>query len=131
MSPSGDTVLVRQYRHPIGWHPLEVPAGSIEAGESAERAARRELAEETGGVIHGELRRIGGFYSSSAHLTLQGLVYLATGVSFAAPTHARREGIQLARMPLHDAVTLARSGDICEAQTALALRYAADAGAGA
>jgi len=34
-------------------------------------------------------------------------------------------------MPLHDAVTLARSGDICEAQTALALRYAADAGAGA
>ena len=32
-------------------------------------------------------------------------------------------------MPLRDALALARSGDICEAQTALALRYAAEAGA--
>ncbi len=129
VSADGLTVLVRQYRHPIGWSPLEVPAGSVERGESAERAAERELAEEVGGVVHGELRRIGGFYSSSAHLTLQGLVYLATGVSFEAPTHAGREGIQLVRMPLRDALALARSGDICEAQTALALRFAAEAGA--
>ena len=32
-------------------------------------------------------------------------------------------------MLLPDALALARSGDICEAQTALALRFAADAGA--
>jgi ADP-ribose pyrophosphatase len=131
VSSDGDTVLVRQYRHPIGWHPLEAPAGSIEPGENPDHAARRELAEEAGGIVHGQLRRIGGFYSSSAHLTLRGLVYLATDVSFETPTHAGREGIQLIRIPLSNAIELARSGDICEAQTALALRYAAEAGAGA
>ena len=48
VSADGHTVLVRQYRHPIGWSPLEVPAGSVEPGESAERAAGRELSEEAG-----------------------------------------------------------------------------------
>lgn len=43
-------VLVRQYRHGAGALSLELPAGVIEASESPERAAERELLEETGYV---------------------------------------------------------------------------------
>jgi glycosyltransferase A (GT-A) superfamily protein (DUF2064 family)/8-oxo-dGTP pyrophosphatase MutT (NUDIX family) len=116
----GDTMLVRQYRHPVAAHPVEVPAGSIEPGEAPADAAARELREEVGGN-GGTIRRAGGFFSSSAHVTLRGLVYVATGVEFAAPTHAAREGIELVRMPLDRAVGLAMDGELCEAQSALAL----------
>jgi glycosyltransferase A (GT-A) superfamily protein (DUF2064 family)/8-oxo-dGTP pyrophosphatase MutT (NUDIX family) len=126
VTATGETVLVRQYRHPVGAHPLEAPAGSIEPGETPAAAAARELGEEVGGVARA-LRRVGGFYSSSAHMSLCGLVFLATGVELGKPTHAQREGIEVVRMPFARAVDLAERGELCEAQTALALIYAARA----
>jgi 8-oxo-dGTP pyrophosphatase MutT (NUDIX family) len=42
-------LLIRQYRHPIGWYLFEPPAGLLDvAGEPAWDTARRELAEEAG-----------------------------------------------------------------------------------
>ncbi|XP_069483892.1 ADP-sugar pyrophosphatase [Ambystoma mexicanum] len=41
-------VLVKQFRPPMGCYCLEFPAGLIDAGESPETAALRELEEETG-----------------------------------------------------------------------------------
>jgi glycosyltransferase A (GT-A) superfamily protein (DUF2064 family)/8-oxo-dGTP pyrophosphatase MutT (NUDIX family) len=126
ITDDGDTVFVRQYRHPVGAHPLEMPAGSVDRGESAEQAAARELREEIGGVAR-SLRRVGGFYSSSAHITLRCAVFLATGVALQVPTHAHREGIELVRMPFARALELALGGDLCEAQTALAVILAGQA----
>ena len=41
-------LLVRQYRYPLGRHFHEIPAGKIDAGETALQAAQRELKEECG-----------------------------------------------------------------------------------
>src|SRR5208283_383114 len=41
-------VLVRQYRYPISQNLLEIPAGTLETGESPNDCARRELEEEAG-----------------------------------------------------------------------------------
>jgi glycosyltransferase A (GT-A) superfamily protein (DUF2064 family)/8-oxo-dGTP pyrophosphatase MutT (NUDIX family) len=126
VTDDGDTMFVRQYRHPVRAHPLEMPAGSIEPDEAPAAAAARELREEVGGVAR-DLRRVGGFYSSSAHVSLQGIVFLATGVVFEAPTQAAAEGIELVRMPFRRAVELAQGGELCEAQSALAVILAGHA----
>ncbi|XP_072922664.1 ADP-sugar pyrophosphatase [Hemitrygon akajei] len=41
-------ILVKQFRPPMGCYCLELPAGLIDDGETAEGAALRELLEETG-----------------------------------------------------------------------------------
>jgi len=126
VTDDGDTMFVRQYRHPVRAHPLEMPAGSIEPDEPPAAAAVRELREEVGGVAR-DLRRVGGFYSSSAHVSLQGIVFLASGVVFKSPTQAAAEGIELVRMPFRRAVELAQGGELCEAQSALAVILAGHA----
>lgn len=61
ISATGDFVMVRQPRPAIESYTLEFPAGSIDADETPEEAARREVREETGmdvaalacvGVLH-------------------------------------------------------------------------------
>ncbi|TCD67656.1 hypothetical protein EIP91_012166 [Steccherinum ochraceum] len=42
------TVIIEQYRPPVGKFVVEMPAGLIDKGETAEEAAIRELEEETG-----------------------------------------------------------------------------------
>lgn len=45
-----DTLLVEQYRPPVGKDTMEFPAGLIKKGESPEDAAMRRIREETGYV---------------------------------------------------------------------------------
>lgn len=48
ISPSKQTVLLKQFRYPIEKDSWELPMGGIEDGETPEEAAQRELFEETG-----------------------------------------------------------------------------------
>lgn len=48
VTPGGDLVLIRQYRHGIGGVHYELCAGCVDPGESPLEAAQRELLEETG-----------------------------------------------------------------------------------
>ena len=56
---AGRWLLVRQYRHPVRRHLLEIPAGTREPGEAPEQTAAREVREETG-YAAGRLVRLGG-----------------------------------------------------------------------
>jgi 8-oxo-dGTP pyrophosphatase MutT (NUDIX family) len=48
LTPDGQALLVRQYRHGSGEESLELPGGVVEPGQTLLEAARRELMEETG-----------------------------------------------------------------------------------
>src|SRR3989442_3620357 len=59
MPDDDHVILIRQYRHSIGREIWELPAGSVDVGESAEVAAARECEEEIA-VAPGRGRRISG-----------------------------------------------------------------------
>jgi rSAM/selenodomain-associated transferase 1 len=124
VTDEGDVVLVRQYRHPVRDWTLEVPAGSVNDGESPLEAAERELSEEVGGSAR-EWRHLTTFYSSSAHLSLRSDAFLATGVVLGRATPELDEDVAVVRMPVRDAVAAARTGGLREGQTALAILLAA------
>ena len=48
LTPEGQLILVKQWRHGTRTIELEIPAGLVEAGEAPEVAGPRELVEETG-----------------------------------------------------------------------------------
>ncbi|MGI8972873.1 MAG: TIGR04282 family arsenosugar biosynthesis glycosyltransferase [Gaiella sp.] len=121
----GELLLVRQYRHPVRDWTLEVPAGSVVDGETPLEAARRELREEAG-ATGGAWHRLTTFFSSSAHLSLRSDAFLATGVTLGAAEPEDDEDVTLVRMPVGDAVSLARVGGFAEGQTALTILLAAE-----
>ncbi len=51
LTPTGRTVLVRQYRYPVQQEMWEFCAGGIDQGENPDDTARRELVEECGLVV--------------------------------------------------------------------------------
>src|ERR1700736_2761494 len=59
-------VLIRQYRHSLRREIWELPAGTLEAGESAEAAAARECEEEIGLVPH-RLDRLGALFPTPGY----------------------------------------------------------------
>ena len=72
----GGFVTVRQWRHAAEHISVEFPGGVIDAGESPEVAAARELAEETG-FIAGKMTRLGCVSPNPALFKNHFHVYLA------------------------------------------------------
>jgi ADP-ribose pyrophosphatase len=82
VTADGGLVLVRQYRHNLKAHGLELPAGMISDGEAPVRAALRELQEETGYVLDygAELEPLGAYYSLPSETNKYTHVFLARPV---------------------------------------------------
>lgn len=61
MPDPAHVILIRQYRHSLAREIWELPAGSLEPGESADAAAARECEEEIT-LRPGRVERIASFY---------------------------------------------------------------------
>lgn len=74
-------VVVRQYRHPVGFRLVEPPAGLLDAaGEGWLDAARRELAEEAG-LAASDWRVLVDYMTSPGCLQESLRIFLARGLS--------------------------------------------------
>jgi ADP-ribose pyrophosphatase len=120
----GTVALVRQYRHPAGRHVLELPAGKLEAGESPELCARRELEEEVG-VVPGRVEPLADFYTTPGFCSERLWVFLATDLREAETRHEDDEIIEVVRVPLARALSMIRDGEIEDAKTIIGLLLAA------
>jgi ADP-ribose pyrophosphatase len=119
----GRVALVRQYRHPAGGELLEIPAGRIEAGETPEQTAERELEQEIG-VRAARLEKLTEFYSTPGFCQEKLYVYLATGLTPGEQQLDHDEVIEIVHLPLAEALRMAREGEIEDAKTMIALLMA-------
>ncbi|MDH3401985.1 MAG: NUDIX hydrolase [Acidobacteriota bacterium] len=73
----GRVLLIRQWRFGIQAPTLEIPGGMVDPGEDPERAARRELEEETGYRAR-KIRRLGVTHPNPAFLSNELSTWLAS-----------------------------------------------------
>ncbi len=101
-----EIVLVSQTRRGAGRRILELPAGTMEPGESPAEAARRELAEECG-LAAATWRELGSFWAAPAYSTEFVHVFEAAELSIVPSLHLDEdEDIEVERAAAGEAETL-------------------------
>ncbi len=116
-------VLIRQYRRSVERTLLELPAGTLGAGERREACARRELEEETGWRA-GRLRRIGQFYAAPGFISEQMTLFLAQHLTHVGASPEPDELIKPVVLSIREAMAKIRSGAICDAKTIIGVLFA-------
>jgi len=119
VTADGRVLMVRQFRQAVGRELLELPAGTIEKGETPEACARRELAEEVGHAA-GRWEHLLSFFPSPGVLTEEMHVFLARDLR---PMTAAREeeDLRVDAMPLAEARRRIDSGEIRDAKSIIGI----------
>jgi ADP-ribose pyrophosphatase len=118
----GRVLMIRNMRPSLGHELLELPAGTLDPGESPEVCAARELQEETGHTA-GKLRKLLHFYSSPGIMTERLEAFLATELRPGAQALDGGEQIELAPLPFDEALGKIRDGVITDGKSIAALLY--------
>jgi len=120
----GRVVLIRQFRAPIDRELWEVPAGSLDRGESAETAARRECEEEIGRVPQ-RVERLGALFPTPGYCDEEMIFFTATALrqppADSPNTPDEDEDITAKSVTLADARAMVARGEIVDLKTAYAL----------
>jgi ADP-ribose pyrophosphatase len=115
-------IMVRNRRYALGQVLLELPAGSLQKGESPMNAAGRELLEETGYLAR-RMRPIVNFYSSPGILTERMYAFAAYDLMKQHQALEPGEELEPVSVSLQDAMELVRDGQITDAKTILTLLF--------
>ncbi len=113
-------VLIHNYRVPAGKELLELPAGTLEAGESTEECARRELEEETG-YRASEIEPLCEFYTTPGICTERMWVFVATGLTRTTQQLQGNEQIRVAVTDINRVRRMLLDGSIEDGKTLAAL----------
>lgn len=118
----GRVVLIRNFRVSVDEELLELPAGTLEAGEDPQDCAQRELAEETGYRAE-SWELLTSFFASPGILTERMFLYLATGLAPGDAALEQGEEIETLGVAWETALEMARDGRIHDAKTLVGLLY--------
>ncbi|MBL8124899.1 MAG: NUDIX hydrolase [Blastocatellia bacterium] len=119
----GTVALVRQYRHAAKEFLLEIPAGTLNAGEDPKLGAIRELEEEIG-VTAENIEKLTEFYVSPGFLTEKMHVFLATGLIDVGQKLEADELLTVERHSFDELNKMIRNGEITDAKTMLGIMLA-------
>lgn len=120
ITDSGELILERQHRYPLGRDFIEVPAGKIDPGEQTLACAQRELLEETGYKAR-EWSYVTTVYPCIGYADEQLVYYLAKGLEYEGHRRDADEFLEIFTLPLEQALAMVKSGEICEVKTVIGL----------
>ena len=116
----GKVLLVRQHRFPHG-NVLEIPAGTLEKGETPLRCAFRELREETGHTAKNMIPLI-KYYPSIGYNTEIIHCYLASGIKKVGSLQLDHDEIMsVVKVDFKKVLKMIMSGKITDSKTICAL----------
>lgn len=116
-------MLVRQWREPVG-ELLELPAGTLDSGESPAETAVRECREEIG-MRPGRLEALGQHFAAPGYSTELLFFFLVQELTADPLPLPEEEGLAVETMDWQQAVEMASGGGFQDAKTALGILLAA------
>ena len=120
----GHVILVKQYRPSLGRQIWELPAGSVDIGESAEEAAARECEEEIG-LAPGHVERLQGLFPTPGYCDEEMIFFCVSDLRAPAPDSTHKpdedEDIHVRVFTMAEAREMVDSGEIVDLKTAYGL----------
>lgn len=118
----GKVILVRQFRHAVNAHLWELPAGSVDKGESPEAAAKRECHEEVG-LVPATVVRLSAMYPTPGYCDEEMVFFRVSGLekSDEQAQVDEDEDIEARTFELREARDMIRRGEIVDMKTVVAL----------
>ncbi len=109
-------LLLKQYRHALKDYIWEIPAGTMDDGESALGCAKRELVEETGYAAQhwqnlGVITPVPGYSDERIHM------FLATKLTPVAQDMDQDEIIRVYEVQFDEAIGMIKSGQLTDAKS--------------
>jgi len=118
----GHVILIRQYRYAVNAFLWELPAGSVDEGETPEQAAHRECHEEIG-KVPATIVRMAAMFPTPGYCDEEMVFFRLS--SLEEPTEAAAldedEDIEARTFELHEAREMIRRGEIVDMKTVAGL----------
>ena len=115
-------IMIQEPRTPIGKVILALPAGMIEEGEEADKAAIRELEEETG-YLASNIEFLREYHPSVGYSDEKIKIYLATNMKKTKQHLDDGEDINVVEVPFEDLIKMLDKNEIITASTTIALMH--------
>lgn len=114
--------LVKQYRYAVNAPLWELPAGSVDEGETPEQAARRECHEEIG-LVPSTIVRLNALYPTPGYCDERMIFFRVAGLAQTdEQAHADEdEDIEVKTFELREAREMIRRGEIVDMKTIVGL----------
>jgi len=123
LTGSGELVMERQHRYPLGRDMIELPAGKIDPGETPLVTAKREFREETG-YAASRWRHVATIHLAVAYSTERIEIFLAEGLKHVGAKLDDEEFLEVFTTPLARALEWVREGRITDSKTVAGLFWA-------
>jgi ADP-ribose pyrophosphatase len=112
--------LLKNYRYTVGKTLWEIPAGTIDAGESPDATAPRELTEETG-YIAGKITKIAEWLVSPGVMNERMYLYVCEDLRPGPTDHQPDENLEPVIVRWEEALQMVSDGRIEDAKSMLAI----------
>ena len=121
-APDPRVLLIRQFRHAANGFIWEVPAGRLDAGETPEACARRELEEETGRRAR-IMERLTTIYTTPGFTDERIHLFLAHGIEPGSERREPDEFMELHELSWSAVLELVRTGEVQDGKTLASLLF--------